>query len=174
MRTGEAVGRKPRPTRGSALLAVLWLAAALAAIAFALATTVHSETEREANAVDGLRAYYVARGSVERAAVEVLWSVLYPGKRPLPDGVTQVDYDFPGGVARVEIIPETARLNVNLATPAELYRLMIAMGLEPNRAQEIAKAIDDWRRPVENSDLDQYYSSLAPSFRAPHASIQEI
>ncbi len=162
-------------TRGSALLAVLWLSAALAAIAFALATTVRSETERAANSVDGLRAYYVARGAVERAAVEVLWSVLYPSKRPLPDGTTQVDYDFGAGVAHVEIIPETARLNVNLTPPAELYRLLIALGLEPNRAQETAKAIDDWRRPgVENSDFDDYYSSLAPSFRAPHASIQEI
>jgi len=46
-----------KPTRGGALLAVLWLSAALAAIAFSLANTVRGETERASTAVDGLRSY---------------------------------------------------------------------------------------------------------------------
>jgi len=161
--------------RGSALLAVLWLSAALAAIAFALSTTVRGETERASSAVDGLRAYYLASGAVQRAAVEVLWSIQYPNQRPLPQGTTAVDYNFPGGVAHVEIIPETAKLNVNLAPPEELYRLGIAIGLDPNRAQQVAKAIVAWRQPAGDAgESDGYYSSLDPSFRAPHASIQEI
>ena len=42
-------------SRGTALLAVLWLSAALAAIAMSLADTVRGEAERSATAVDGLR-----------------------------------------------------------------------------------------------------------------------
>src|SRR5467141_3136067 len=69
---GRLRGRGPAPQseRGSALLAVLWLTAALAAISLTLATTVRGETERMATAEDGLRAYYLATGAIERA---VLW-----------------------------------------------------------------------------------------------------
>src|SRR5258708_7155895 len=57
---GRLRGRGPAPQRqqGSALLAVLWLTAALAAISLTLATTVRGETERMSTAEDGLRAYY--------------------------------------------------------------------------------------------------------------------
>ena len=59
--------------RGSALLAVLWLAAALSAIAFTVATTVRGETERTSTDIDSLRAYYLASGSVERGILWILW-----------------------------------------------------------------------------------------------------
>jgi len=152
----------------------LWLSAALAAIAFSLSTTVRGEIERTSTAIDGLRSYYIAAGAVERAAIEVLWSVKYPDQRPLPQGVTQVDYEFPDGVAHVEIMPEAGKLSVNQAPPEDLYRLGVALGLDPQRAREIAMAIDAWRRPLEDDSFDQYYLSLTPSFHAPHTSFQEI
>jgi general secretion pathway protein K len=168
MTTGSA-------TRGSALLAVLWLSAALAAIAFSLSSTVRSETDRTSTAVDGLRAYYLAQGGVQRAALELLWRATNPGPGLIPAGSTQVDYVFPTGNVHVEIIPETAKLDVNHAAVQDLYRLALALGVAPDRAQEIAAAIDDWRRPApQGSPFDLYYSSLIPSFRPPHASFQEI
>src|ERR1039458_9299554 len=105
---------------GSALLAVLWLSAALAAIAFALPISVRGETERAATATDGARGYYLAAGAIERASMELLWSAIYPNRRSIPTGVAHVDYEFPSGVARVEIVPETAKLNVNFSPPAEI------------------------------------------------------
>ena len=83
VRLAPAVSQPGRHNRGSALLAVLWLSAALAAIAFSLSTTVRGEIERTSTAMDGLRSYYIAAGAVERAAIEVLWSARYPDKRPL-------------------------------------------------------------------------------------------
>jgi general secretion pathway protein K len=162
--------------RGSALLAVLWLSAALAAIAFSLSSTVRGETERTSTAVDGLRSYYLASGAIERASLELLWSVTNPNKRKIPQGSTVVDYNFPSGAARVEIIPEAAKLDVNKVLPEELFRLVVALGIEPQRAQEITLGIVDWRSPLAEggSAVDQYYLSLAPSFRARHASIEEI
>jgi general secretion pathway protein K len=161
---------------GSALLAVLWLSAALAAIAFSLSSTVRGETERTSTAVDGLRSYYLASGAVERASLELLWTVTNPEKRRIPRGAAAVDYDFPSGVAHVEIIPEAAKLDVNKVLPEELYRLVVALGVEPERAQEITLGIVDWRSPrsQEVSAIDQYYLSLTPSFRGRHASIEEI
>jgi len=162
--------------RGSALLAVLWLSAALAAIAFSLSSTVRGETERTSTAVDGLRSYYLASGAVERASLELLWTLTSPDKRRIPQGSAAVDYNFPSGVAHVEIIPETAKLDVNKVLPEELYRLVVALGIEPERAQEITLGIVDWRSPLAQgaSAVDQYYLSLTPSFRARHASIEEI
>src|SRR6516225_6205695 len=90
--------------KGSALLAVLWVSAALAAIGFSLASTVRSETERTATAVDGLRAYYLASGGILRATYELLWSVNNPGKRLIPQGSTEVEYTFPAGNVRVELL----------------------------------------------------------------------
>ena len=163
-------------THGSALLAVLWLSAALAAIAFSLSSTVRGETERTSTAVDGLRSYYLASGAIERASLELLWTITNPVQRKIPRGSTAVDYDFPSGVAHVEILPEAAKLDVNKVLPEELYRLVVALGIEPERAQEITLGIVDWRSPLAQgaSAIDQYYLSLTPSFRARHASIEEI
>ena len=36
----------------------MWLSAALAAIAFSIATSVHGETERTSTSVDEVRGYY--------------------------------------------------------------------------------------------------------------------
>ena len=162
---------------GSALLAVLWLSAALAAIAFALSNTVRGETDRASTSVDGLRSYYLAAGSVERASIELLWGATNPNRRRIPAGATAVNYTFPSGEARVEIIPETAKLDVNLAPAEELYQLLVALGVEPGRARGITMAIVDWRTPLgvgDSSAFDEYYLSLTPSFRARHASFVEI
>ncbi|HEV3116947.1 MAG TPA: hypothetical protein VGY58_07850, partial [Gemmataceae bacterium] len=68
--------------RGSALLAVLWLAAALSAIAFRVANTVRAETERTSTEVDALRSYYLAVGAIDRAILWVQWGPSYRN----PDG----------------------------------------------------------------------------------------
>jgi general secretion pathway protein K len=165
----------PRPpAKGSALLAVLWLSAALAAIAFSLSSTVRGETERASTAMDGARAYYLASGAIERASMELLWSASSPlDRRLIPTGAAHVDYTFPGGAVRVDIVPETAKLNVNLAPPEDLYHLCLALGLDADRAHDIAAAIAEWRSPdMGLTGLDAYYLSLTPSFRPPHASFQ--
>src|SRR4051812_36107425 len=79
--------RRSRPRqRGSALLTVLWISAALAAVGFALANTVRGETERVSTTVDDLRSYYLATGAIDKAAIEVLWSANAQSDRVLPKG----------------------------------------------------------------------------------------
>jgi len=157
--------------RGSALLAVLWLSAALAAIGFSLATTVHGETERMSTALDGLRSYYLAAAGIDRAAVELLWSVQNPSGRKIPQGATEVTYHFTSGDVHVEFIPETAKLNVNTATLEDLTRLGVALGLDEARADALARAIDQARGTGAPS---QRAPAPGPSFRPQDASLQEI
>ena len=166
---------------GSALIAVLWLAAALSAIAFAVASTVRAETERTSTEVDALRAYYLASGAIDRAILYMQWG---PGYRN-PDGspkyfqnpMPTLAFNFPAGRAITEIIRETSKLNVNSAPPIELMRLLAALGAGPEQAGAVVQGIVDWRSPSPGgafTQFDQYYLSLPSSFRARHASFQEI
>jgi general secretion pathway protein K len=162
--------------KGGALLAVLWMSAALAAIAFSVSTTVRGEIDRVASDTDGLRAHYLATGSVERAIQWMLWGGDYRN----PDGSPKfwefnqprLYFRFPSGDAVVEMIPEAARLNINTATPDNLVRVIQTVGGPQVAAQEIAQAIVEWRSGANS--LDSFYLSLAPTFRPPHASFQEI
>ena len=168
----------PETRRGGALLAVLWLSAALATIAFSLASTVRGEVERASTAVDGTRAYYLAEGAIHRTILHMLWFRDNPNLPPpyRPASRAADSFQFPGGEARVEIIPETARLNINTAPPERIFRLLLNLGVEPARAQEIAAAILDWRSPAPGdgaSQFDQFYLSRNPSFRPRHASLEE-
>ena len=112
-RAGLPAFPRRKPARGSALLMVLWISAALAAVAFSLANTVRGETDRTSTQLDEVRGYYLAGGAIDRAAVELLWSVSAQGERKIKQGSAWVDYTFPTGAAHVEFIPETAKLNVN-------------------------------------------------------------
>lgn len=153
--------------RGGALLAVLWLSAALAAIAFSLANTVRGEVERTSTVVDSLRSYYLATGAIQR-------TVLYMLRAPQP---SRLSLSFPGGDALVEVIPEAAKLNVNQAPAEDLFRLLLNLGVPQDRAREITLGILDWRAPAppgQLSPFDHFYASLAPTFRARHASFEEI
>lgn len=174
-RSAEA-GGTPKPlARGSALVAVLWLSAGLAAIAFTLATTIRGETERASTAVDGLRSQYLAGGALRRAILHMDWARNHPDLAYLKPAGTVYSFDFPAGQATVEVIPETSKLNINSAKPEDLLRLMSALGVEPGRAQEIAAAIVDWRTPApQPSAFDAFYGSLQPPFQAPHAPFSEI
>jgi general secretion pathway protein K len=152
--------------RGSALLMVLWISAALAAIAFSLGMTIRGETDHTSTQLEEIKAYYLAVGGVERAGAEMLWTRMEYQPLPIKPGANFVDYTFPAGVARVEIIPETAKLNVNAVTPDQLQRLLQAIGLEGGRATEVAQAIMSRRSGLGGAGL--------PSFPGAPASIQEI
>jgi general secretion pathway protein K len=80
---------------------------------------------------------------------------------------------FPEGEAAVEVIPESSKLNVNQAPERELMMLMVALGVPPEGAQQIAAAVLNWRGGG-GSALDQMYLTRTPSFRAPHASLEQI
>jgi len=161
--------------RGGALLAVLWLSAALSAIAYSLANTVRGEVERTSTAVDGVRTYYLARAGVERGILYMQWKDQIPAGSPLKYGPGNpvLRFPFPSGQAWVEVVPETAKLNINTATPLDLMRLLTAMGVAPVRAEQIVLAIVDWRSPAGVTPFDAFYQSLTPSFRSRHASFEE-
>ena len=160
----------PRGGRGSALLTVLWISAALAAVAFSLANTVRGETDRTSTELDEIRSYYLAVGAVDRAAIELLWSAVYPNPM-IKRGSPWVDYTFPTGVAHVEIIPETAKLDVNNARPEQLMRMVAALGIDQDQAVQIVGGIVG-RRPGAGGAGTSAPS--IPTFPGAPTSFQEI
>jgi general secretion pathway protein K len=168
--------------RGGALLAVLWLSAGLSAIALSVSSSVRSETERVSSSADGLRASYLASGAVERAILWLQWgnsgqAFTNPDASPRfwRPGMARLTMAFPSGDAVVEVIPEAAKLNINSASADDLYRVVFAVSGDPDRTREITEGILDWRTPAAGpSAYDQYYFTLGPTFRARHASFQEI
>lgn len=172
-------GNRPENQRGGALLAVLWLSAALAAIAFSVATTVRSETDRVASSASGLRAWYLATGSVERGIQWMMWGSDFRN----PDGTARfwepnmprMYMHYSSGDAIVELIPESSKLNINTASADDLLRVVSVVTGDVGRAQEITQAILDWRAGSASPTLfDEYYATIAPTFRARHASFEEI
>jgi general secretion pathway protein K len=165
--------------RGSALLTVLWLSACLAAIAFSVSSSVRAETDRVEAGSNGLRAWYLATGAVERGIQWMLWGESYRN----PDGSQRfwkfndprMNMSFPSGDAVVEAIPESAKLDINRASSDDLMKVITVVSGNPDRAREITAAILDWRTgSPAPSEFDQYYFSISPTFRARHASFQEI
>lgn len=162
------------------MLAVLWLVIALSVIALTIAATVRAEVERTITNSEGVKAYYVAKGAIDRAALYVQWGNTgsVPGQPPVYylRGVRTLNFDLPSGAASVDVMPETAKLNVNRAPVEDLARLFLALGLNLPQAAELAAAIDDWRRPSGSpaSPFDTYYLSLTPSFPARHASLENV
>jgi general secretion pathway protein K len=162
------------------LLAVLWLSAALAAIALSVSTTVRNATDHAATASEGLRAEYLAKGSIDRAVQWMLWGPIQRNK----DGTARfweptkprLYMNYPSGDVVVEMIPESSKLNINQASPDDLLRVATVVGGNPALARDLVAAILDWRTAslAAPSRFDAYYLSLGPTFRPRHASFQEI
>ena len=164
------------PARGTALLAVLWLSAALATIAISLADTVRGEAERSATAVDGLRSQHLAVGGLRRAILYMDWGRTHPDIPRFKPLGPFFAFAFPEGQTVVEVVPETAKFNINTARPEDLFHLLVNLGVDPARAQEIAAAIVDWRSPSPepHSPFDGFYASEHPPYLAPHTNFREV
>ncbi len=171
--------------RGSALLAVLWMSAALAAIGYSVSATVRSETDRVSTSSDGLRTAYLASGSVERAIQWMMWGGDYRNPDGSPrfweNNLPRMIMTYPSGDAVVEMIPESAKMNLNFVPVEDLYRVILAVDGDAGRARALANAIVDWRSGggtgVNSFDvfsLSQGNLTQGPTFHPRHASFQEI
>ena len=174
--------------RGGALLAVMWFAAALTAIAFALSTGVRADFDRASVQADSLRAYYLAHGAVEATIRRIARSPRVPieGQEPLfVIGQRFMHYRFEGGVVEVEIVAEGGKLDVNRASAEALSRLLAASGVDPGLAVQLGVGIVAYREQLRSGEvlyglpIDQALEEFGnleadPSFRPVRASIQEL
>ncbi len=155
---------------------MLWLSAALGAIAIAIADTVRGETERNVTAVDDLRSETLAVGGLRRGILYMDWARAHPEIPQFRPPAPFFQFNFPEGQTTVEVIPETAKFNINQAAPEDLFRLLLNLGAGEARSQEVTAAVVDWRTPAleGSSPFDGFYLSLSPPYRATHYNFQDI
>jgi general secretion pathway protein K len=166
-----------RPQRGGALLTVLWVSAALAAIALSVSTSIRAETDRASSAADGLRATYLATGSVDRASQWLLWGT---GSDRFFDRhhyseKSRLYFSYPSGDVVVEMMPEAAKLDINQASGEDLIRLITALTGDAERATQIASGILAWRGGGGGpGPSDALSPSAGSTFQPRGASFEEI
>jgi general secretion pathway protein K len=130
--------------RGIALVLALWLTILLTVIASGFAFSMRSEALATRNALSLAQARAAADGAVERAAYEL--------QRPrLPDAWTLdgTPHTWQEGDLSITVVAvdEAARIDLNVAPDALLKSMLLAQGLEDDKAASIAAAIADWRDP---------------------------
>ena len=165
-----------RGHRGSALLGVIWLSLALTAIAFTLSWTVRGELDRASINVDAARAYFLAKGGIERARLRMTRT--QTGDRGDPNfgfrlGQRWMRFDFPEGNVVVEIIGEGGKLNVNQASGEALARVLTSSGLDPAYSAATAVRIVTARKPTQEQLLDPAEAAGSSLSRRP-ASFREL
>jgi general secretion pathway protein K len=167
MKTSRVVREK-----GGALLTVLWVSAALAAIALSISMSIRAETDRAGTAADGLRAMYLATGSVDRAVQWLLWgtgSDRFFDYRHFSDK-PRLNFSYPSGDVVVEMMPEAAKLDLNHASGDDLLRLVTAVSGDPVRARAVAGAMQG----SGSSAPDVLNPQPGSTFQARPASFGEI
>ena len=156
---------------------------ALTMIAMTTAYLVRTEAAARSNQIEAERAAYLARGGVQAA----IYALLRPAATPAAgeSGLIQrfragqrwLQFDFQEGSCRVEVAPENAKLNVNVASIDQLAALFILVGWPAAESQELAAAIADWRSPRASSvasAFDLYYAALDQPYAASHAPFREL
>jgi general secretion pathway protein K len=178
MTTNRRLAIRPaRDERGGALLTVLWVSAALAAIAFSVSASIRAEADRASSAADGLRASYLATGSVDRATQWLLWGT---GSDQFFDRHYYKDkprlyFSYPSGDVVVEMMPEAAKLDINHATGEDLERLITALTGDPQRAALVTAGIMAWRGGGGGAAPSSPFSAeTGPTFQPRGASFEEI
>jgi general secretion pathway protein K len=170
MKTSSSASQK-----GGALLTVMWVSAALAAIALSVSTSIRAEADRAGTAADGLRAMYLATGSVDRAVQGLLWGTgsdrffdrHYYSEKP------RLTYSYPSGDVVVEMMPESAKFDINQASGEDLLRLVTAVSGNPARAREVTDAILGWRGGSGGGSTEANPPS-GSTFQPRNASFEEI
>ena len=125
--------------RGIALVAVLWMVAALSIVV----TSISSSVRQEVKAVSASRQSLVGQ-AMGQAAIQLVLQDL--GSRPdRSQALAYVDTVFRDTSIRVRVLPLTGLIDINNAPPALLASLFRYAGAESRAAEALAVAAVEWR-----------------------------
>ncbi|MEP6963265.1 MAG: hypothetical protein ABI995_14385, partial [Acidobacteriota bacterium] len=97
------------------------------------------------------------------------------GQIPPKDQRTHDRHPYPSGDAIVEMISESAKMNVNFAPPEDLQKVIAAVTGNLEQARLITAGIIDWRSGASGPNpLESFNLARGPTFRPRHASLEEI
>jgi general secretion pathway protein K len=169
----------PGPTRGIALVLVLWVLTLLTVMAMGMTAAQRTELSLTENRVAEAR----LRALGDAAIAYTVLSFLMPlpeieagggselafgadaaeAEAPwLPNG-TRRDWAFAGSRVGISVTNEQSRIDLNRAEPALLGALMVALGVPEEEATAIGDAIADWR---DDDDLKLLNGAEDPDYES--------
>ncbi|GAA0714299.1 type II secretion system protein GspK [Dokdonella soli] len=135
-----------RRARGVAFVLVLWVIAMLAILLGSFSLVARTENLQSRHLFDTTQARYAAEAGLNLAVFELRKAD--PLERWVADGRP---YTFGYGDAELEvsITDDSGKIDINAADGAMLTNLLVAHGIELDKAQALSDAILDWREPGE-------------------------
>ena len=129
-----------RHQRGMALIAVLWIVAALAILATGMTQSVRQQVRVTALTLDAVAAQAVGDGALARA-LQALQTMPQRPQQAVTETVT-----YGGADIAVEVMPLDGLISLNGASvPLLTALLQVAGGLPAPQAEALAQQLDDWR-----------------------------
>ncbi|CCE06485.1 putative general secretory pathway protein K precursor [Bradyrhizobium sp. STM 3843] len=174
-RTDVAACHRHRAERGFVLVAVLWIIAALAALATIFSAFLANSARAIAVNDNALQAEALVSAAVELTAYKLASS----GESPPAHGAFHARLN--GAEMSISFTSETARIDLNNAPKELLSGLMTVLGAPPENAKDYADRIVGWRtRAAPGSAAggeDALYRAAGRSYgprQAPFAHINEL
>lgn len=146
-----------------ALIAVLWLVAAMSLIISGVVRTVRAE----AQTVGFQRQAIVASAKADAAILLALQS-LHAQQKPLPNSLQTLSVDFEGTAYQVQLVPLNGLIDINRAPVALLADLYQHAGAaNPQAAQALAQATLATRQFKNSKTIEQGFDAAADLMRVP-------
>lgn len=159
---------------GSVLVMILWVLSAMGLLALSFSKSIRTEVDVARNVMEQKQSYYLSRAGIEYAIYKILDSQNsftqaqnYQNEdlKLVPNiSMDTVNLSMSNGIARVEIVDESGKLNLNMAPEHLIFNLLIMVGLGEIQANIITDSIEDWRDQDDvlqpNGAENYYYQSL--------------
>lgn len=145
--------------KGMALIAVLWITAALSLLAMSLSQMARTDVRVVSVFKQSIQAQSLADGALTVAAD---W---LQGQLSSINSDEKIEVNVGGQRVVVQIIPSTGFININMAPPELLRDLFVyGAGLTADHAAILAKNVIDWRSPpaVQGSASGENAPRYAP------------
>ncbi|MDY0330449.1 MAG: type II secretion system protein GspK [Thiomonas sp.] len=144
MKVGATISA-PVAQRGIALILVLWVLVLLTIIAGSFAYSVHTSTQMAANAIETAKARELADGGVMKGVFELLSAQNLPTAWKANGQTHRMQIE--GHDIAVTLTDESGKIDLNGAPPALLTSLLQSVGVDADRAAQLALTIVSWRAP---------------------------
>lgn len=147
---------------GIALIAVLWIVAALSIIATGITGALRQESRTMAKARQEVEAQALGDGAIQIALQAVIAS-----NQPIR-GMEQTEVTYRGAVMQVQVMPLNGLIDINAAGLPLLERLFtVAGGVPPDAAQALAQSVVQMRGQRDARGAPQRFEAEEDLLRVP-------
>lgn len=150
--------------RGMALIAVLWLVAAMSLILSGVVRSVRSEAQTA-----GWQRQSVQASAKADAAILLALQALHAEQKELPSSLKTVPVEFDGASFQVQVSTLNGLIDLNTAPAALLADLYtFAAGMNAQAAQALAQATLETRQLKNAKSIEQGFEAVADLMRVPN------